>query len=153
MRGDGRSTQSEERLTANSKPGKHRQFLVLVISVTVRVIICQCPCTTCERHLAFFFLGVVVEKRLILALWRGPGLHSHRVPPVGLRVVHVAAERTIPGEASLLRRPRLSPSAQCQIDAQSSDLSYIQKCSLEVTYGRMDSTQSERRWISQSRKW
>lgn len=28
-------------------------FLVLV-SVTVRVIIRQCPCTVCERHLAFF---------------------------------------------------------------------------------------------------
>lgn len=63
MRQDGRSTQSEERLTANSKPGKHRQFLVLVISVTVRVIIHQCPCTMCERHLAFFCV-VVVEKRL-----------------------------------------------------------------------------------------
>lgn len=47
--GDGES----RRVTADSKPEKHQQFVVLV-SVTVRVIIRQCPCTMCERHLAFF---------------------------------------------------------------------------------------------------
>lgn len=69
MKRDGRSTQSEGRVTANSKPEKLQQFLVLVISVTVRMIFRQCPATQCERHLAFFVVG---DERLILALWQGP---------------------------------------------------------------------------------
>lgn len=58
-----------------------------------------------------------------MALWQGPRLHSHRVPPVGLRLVNVAADRTVPVEVSSPRRPRLSPFAQCQIDAQASNVS------------------------------
>lgn len=52
------------------------------------------------------------------------------------------AEITIHGEVSLPTRSCLSLFARCQIEAESlnlSRLSYIQTCSLEVTYGRMDS--------------
>lgn len=93
---DGRSTPSEERVTANSKPEKHQQFLVLV-SVTVRVIIRHCPCTMCERHLAFF------------CHWREVDIGTLArcsAPPEGLdlpgctRLGNVAVERIINGDVS-----------------------------------------------------
>lgn len=112
--------------------------------MTVRVIIRRCPLHRVREAFGFF-----VEERLILALVAR--LHLRAQACLGVRGWEkVAAERTIHGEVSLPRRASLSPFAQCQIDAQSSNLSRlssIQKCSLEVTYGRMDSTQSKRPWI------
>lgn len=94
--GDGES----RRVTADSKPEKHQQFVVLV-SVTVRVIIRQCPCTMCERHLAFFLL----TRNWY---WHSGKVLDSTAAECHLRSVNVAAERTINGEVSLPRGPRLS---------------------------------------------
>lgn len=145
-------------MTANSKPEKHQQFS----SSRFRDSASDNSSVSLHRVREAFgifvvvvVVVVVVVERLILALWQGAQLHLRGLPGC-TRLGNVAAEGTIHAEVSLPRRPCLSLFAQCQIDAQSSNssrLSSIQKCSLEVTYGRMDSTRSERRWISKSRKW
>lgn len=139
---DGRSTPSEERVTANSKPEKHQQFssshfrdsasdnsLVSLHRVREAFGICCCCCCW--------------EEVDIGTLARCTGL------PGCTSLGNVAARRTVRGEVSLPRWPCLSLFAQ---SSTSSRLSSIQKCSLVVTYGRMDSTRSKRRWISKSRK-
>lgn len=64
-------------------PGRSSKVNVLVISASVTVIIRQCPCTACERHLAFFVCLFFSEERSALALWQGARLHGCREPPEG----------------------------------------------------------------------
>lgn len=111
------------------------------VAMTVRMIICRCRCTMCERHLALF----VFFFKLILALWRGARLHSCRVPPEGSGLQR--SIRSNNAELSLSRQHScLSLCGQCQVESQS--LKHVQtkvisnSAVLEVIHGRMDSTHS-----------
>lgn len=146
---DGRSTRSEERVTANSKPEKHQQLLV-----PFRDSASDNSSVSLHRVREAFGIFCCCWREVdigTLARSSTPQPQKCHLRAVRLRLVNVAAERTVHGEVSLPRRPCSSLFAQCQIDAQSSNSSrwsYIQKCSLEMTYGRMESTQSKPCWIS-----
>lgn len=112
---------SLRRAAANSKLEKHQQFRAL-LSVTVQVTRRHCPRTVCERHLAFHLLWY----RLTSARPHLPGC---------TRLGNVAVERTLEGEVSQPQRTSVPE----MLRPHMSRLSSIQKCSLEVIYGRMGS--------------
>lgn len=70
--GDGES----RRVTADSKPEKHQQFVVLVLRDSA-----SDNSSVSLHHVREAFGIFFVDERLILALWQGPWLHSRRVPP------------------------------------------------------------------------
>jgi len=129
----------EEHPACEQGDGRHAAWshcLVCNISVSVRLIVCQCPCTVCARGI-WHFIFLNVED------WHGARLHGRRVPPEGpgqpgcMRAVTVAA-LVIPRKTLCLisARQLLSPQTR---PGQVISISAVWKW----LRGRMDSTRSE----------